>query len=578
MLFDATSTNRHGRASVATDGAGTFFATCGVLSEKQLTTSQAGTLQLVKFRSGSGARRQTAEMQGALYVAGGFTGYYDGANLVESGFLDTPVIYSNVQGGGSLTLLTAYSYVAMYEWRDAKGRIHRSAPSTPFAVTMTGGNQGNTLSVSSARSLRRVDTVGAGTVVNTVIYRTTANDSVMYRVAEGFATAGSGAYADAISIADTLSDVSAQSREVLYTQSQKPLYNVSPYPCRFIAAGRDRLIFGGLPDPYLVSFSQLPFPNEPLEGADIEFEFAYQQRLPEKVTGVAGFGDTYIAFTASGIYEIPGEGPQRNGTGEFFYPRALYSDGGCIDWRSIVDTAAGLFFQMAADKIYRLSPGGGVDFVGEPIRDTLALYPVIRGACLCTETQRVVFSVVDSDSAPTTGGLLIYDIVHDAWSFDNVGVTTAPTEYDGRLAFIQSSVVNVEAAAVGSGGTALPEVSVRTGSIRLFSALGYGTLCKVGLLMTYLGDCTVEGFISYDDGKTWTSMGSEIVTAAALGLASGDPHTTIWTPARREVDRFALRFDVTNVSSNTGGVRMHVMSLEAESQDFTTRKPARDQR
>jgi hypothetical protein len=582
-------TDYHGRPSVATDSAGQYWGVAAVSDDTNLGLSNTlpGTPQLIRFKAGSAARKQTAEMQGALYISGGFVGYYDGVFMVESGFLDTPQIRGITEGTtGALTPLTEYTYIAVWEWTDALGRVHRSEPSIPTSFTLTGVNDDLSLSLSSAHSIRNIDYQGSGSLVQTVVYRNTPDDSVFYRVGQQPQVTGEAGYCDPVTFLDTTSDATAQERPVIYTQSQKPTVNVAPPPCKFIAAGRDRLIYGGLPDPYVVAFSQLPFPREPMEGADFDAEFAYQARLPEKVTGVSAFGDSYIAFTAEGIYEIPGAGPQRNGTGEFFLPRALYSDGGCIDWRSICATSFGTMFQMAADKIYMLGPDGSISFVGKRVRDTLKSFPVVRGATLCTETQRVAFAVVDSDSAPTDGGLLIYDLVHDAWSFDNVGVVASLVEYDGRIAYIQSGVVYLEQTDIAVSGSALPTMSVRTGSFRPFSALGYGDVIRIGLLGTYLGDCTVTGYISYDDGKTWTAMDAGVaVTAAAwtnaitgAAIAAGDPITILYTPNVRAVDRFSIRFDVTNVASNTGGIRMHVLSFEVEAQEGMVRRAARDQR
>jgi hypothetical protein len=590
QMIDSVATNYHGRSSVAFDGLGNFWAACGTLDEGTIGTTAPGTLQVVRFKSAVANRRQWVESQGALYIAGGFVGYYDGSTLSESGFLDTPVISGNTQGtAGSLTQLATYNYIAVYEWYDAKGRLHRSTPSAPFEVVMTGANDDNAVVVSSPRSMRRIDAVGGGSSVLTVLYRTTPNDSVFYRVGQAAAGTVASTYCSNNTITDTMSDATAQTRPILYIYVQKPTPNVAPLPCRFIAAGRDRLMFGGLPDPYMIAFSQLAFPNEPLESASSN-NFAYVARLPEPCTAVAAPGDSYIAFTEQGIYEIPGAGPQRNGTGEFFTPRTLYSDGGCIDWRSVVDTAMGVFFQLASDKLYLLTPPGPsgtqLVWVGKPAQDTLTTYPVVRAAALCTATQRVVFAVVNSDTAAESGGLLIYDIQKNAWSFDDVGVVKALVEYQSRVAYLHNDgSVYLEQAAVGSGGSALPSVSVRTGSFRLFQGMGYGDILKIGLLGTYLGDCTVEGFISYDDGKTWTAtMGTQAVTAANMAnpqtgaaLAVGDPVSVIFTPNRRSVDRFALRFDVTH-GSNTGGMRMHMVSLECEGQEFTTRQPARNQR
>jgi hypothetical protein len=580
-------TNYHGRPSVAEDGEGNFWGVASISDESGLgiSNTQPGTPQLVKFKAGSPARKQTAEMQGALYIAGGFVGYYDGVWLVESGFLDIPQISSVVQGTtGSLTQLATYKYCAIWEWTDALGRVHRSEPSLITDVALTGSNDSVTLELRSAHSVRNIDLQGAGSLVQSVVYRIVPDDSVFYRVGQVAQLTGEAGYCDPVDFEDTTADADLEIRPVAYFQAQKPTVNVALPSCRFISAGRDRLILGGLPDPYLVVFSQLPFPGEPIEGADYSTELAYQARLPERVTAVSGFGDTYLAFTASAVYEIPGAGPQRNGTGEFFAPRAIYSDGGCIDWRSVVDTANGIFFQLASNKIYRVTPAGAVEFVGERVQDTLTSFPVVRAAALCTESQRVVFAVVDDDDDPTDGGLLVYDLIHDAWSFDTIGVTASLVEYEGRIAYVQDGLVYLEEASAGVGSGALPTLSLRTGSFRLFPASGQGTVCKIVLQGTYLGDSTLEAFISYDDGKTWTSMGTDALTAAnkvnpvsGSAVVSGDPITSVFCPRRREVDRFALRFDLTN-GSNTGGTRLLMLSLEVEANEFITRQPARNQR
>lgn len=589
FMSQAITTNYHGRPSVATDGSGTFWGVASVSDENSLglSSTQAGTAQLIRFKAGSADRKQTAEMQGGLYISGGFVGYYDGTHLVESGFLDTPIIQSAAESGttGGLTQLATYTYFQVHEWTDAKGRVHRSEPSPPVSVTLTGSNDQVTVTMSAAHTIRNIDYQGSGSLVQAALYRNTADDSVFYRQGLVPNITGEAGYCDNVQRIDVVSDANLSDRPIIYTQSQKPIVNVAPPPCKFIASGRDRLIYGGLPDPYVVAFSQLPFPREPMEGADFDFEFAYQARLPEKVTAVSGFGDTYVVFTEEGIYEIPGAGPQRNGTGEFFTPRSLYSDGGCIDWRSIVDTRIGLFFQMAPDKLYLLDPTGTPQWIGRAVQTTLSAFPVIKSACLMTDAQRVVFAIVDSDTSPTDGGLLVYDIERQAWSFDNVGVVLSAVEYEGRLAYINSSrIVQLEDSAIAQGASALPTMSVRTGSIKLFKTLGYGTLCKIGLLGTYLGDCTVEGFISYNDGADWTSMGTQACTTANLfnqvdgnAIASGDPVTIIFEPRRREVDRFALRFDVSN-ASNTGGIRLHSFNMEVEGQAHMSRQPARNRK
>jgi hypothetical protein len=583
--LDLTSVNNTaGRCSVAVDGSGNSYCITPVLSGLNVGSQVAGALQVTQFRAGQPDRRQTVEMQGALYLSGGLVYAYDGGlNSAELGFLDTPVIDSTVtaSAAGALTLLATYTYIAMYEYVDSNGFTHRSTPSDPFTTTLTGANNALQFTISAPHSLRRQD-FGQNAGVRVVLWRNVPGDSVFYRVAET-TVLNTQTYAGVVSITDTRSDVDAQVREVLYIYSQKPTANVAAQPCQFVAAGRDRLIYGGLPDPYMVALSQLVFPSEPVENASPN-SFAFLARLPEPCTGVTAIGDAYLAFTRDAIYTIPGAGPQRNGTGEFFAPQAIYSDGGCIDWRSIVECGKGTFFQLDTDKIFLLGTQGGAVWIGQPVRDTLATFPVIVGSCLCSATQRVVFAC--TNVAANDGVLLIYDLRRETWSVDNVGATRAVTESAGRLAYCGTDGLVYLENLPGVFSGALPSVSLRTGSFKLFPANGYGDLIKVVLSGTYVGDSTVEGFISYDDGKNWISMGQQACTAANLfnmspnsGIAvvTGDAVQVVFTPNIRQVTRFALRFDITNGTDN-GGLWAHMISLEVEAQDFATRQPARNQR
>lgn len=555
--------------SVPTDGAGTYWALVDVLPDAQLGSLDAtttGNLRLMQFKMRSTERRSWAECQGALYVAGGFLAHFDGFDTVNCGYEDAPIIFNHVEAGaGNLTQLATYNYVAVFEWFDRLGRVHRSVPSAPYPVTLTGVNDELTLSVSTPRSMRRA--TGSGANVAVILYRTIPDDGVFFQVARAVSTS---TFAASITINDRLADDAAITQPVLYTMSQTPDAHFAALPCRFVAAGRDRLILGGLPDPYAVALSKLPFPGEPMQFGSPN-AFKYQARLDSPVTAVGAMGDTYLAFTADSIYEIPGNGPQRNGQGEFNYPRQLYSDGGCINHLSLCACADGLWFQEAPDKL-SLFTGSSVVWAGQPIRDTLAAFPNIRGAALCTETQEVYFAC--QNNAGNDGVLLVYDLRRKVWSVDPIGVVTSIVEYNGRLALVLADVVQLQDAVVGSG--AMPTLSVRTGSIRLFNAQGRGNLFRIGLLGTYRGDCSIQGYISYDDGLTWTAMG------AAYSITSATYSTDAaidlqFDPPEHDVSRFALRFDVTG-GSNTAGVYLHAFSLEAESDDFLARRPARDMR
>jgi hypothetical protein len=558
---------RVGAPSVATNGAGTYWALVDVLPDALLgdvDASTTGVLRLMQFKIRSTEPRSWAECQGALYIAGGFLGHFDGFGIVNCGYEDAPVIFSATEGSsGSLTQLATYNYVAVYEWYDRLGRVHRSAPSSPFSFTLTSTNDELTVSVSTPRSMRRA--TDSGDSVTVVLYRAGPNDGTFFQVNRAQSTS---AYAASVAINDRMADGVADAQPVLYTQSQTPDAHFAPEPCKFIAAGRDRLILGGLPDPYAVELSKLPFPGEPIQfGSPNAFKF--QARLNEPVTAVAAMGDTYLAFTNEGIYEIPGNGPQRNGQGEFNYPRELYSDGGCINHLSLCQCAEGLWFQEAPDKL-SLFNGQSVTWAGAPVRDTLASFPSIVAAVLCTENQTVNFAC--NNLQGTDGVLLSYDLRRKVWTKDLTGKIETAVEYNGRLAYIQSGAVYLQGAAAVISNYAM---RVETGSFRLWSAMGTGDVLKIGVLGTFLGDCSVEAFISHDDGASWDSMGSQTLSTA--DRTSGDPLELVFIPRVQFCSRFALRVDVSNVATSFA-VRLHAFSIEAESEEFTTRRPARDSR
>jgi hypothetical protein len=546
-----------GRASIATDGT-YYYCLSGYQRGLEIGTTSPGGLRLMRVEREF--RRQSVEAGGVLYIAGGAPTSWDGAVMSAASFTDVPAITATSEdGSGSQTALATYRYALTYEYIDATGSISRSAPSESLAVTLTGVNDRVILTCTIPRGGK----AGLGISSKIVVWRANPSDSVFYRVAES----GDLSTLDTsvrTTINDGIADTVAETREILYIQSQKPTPNVAPQPCKFIARGQDRLIIGGLPDARAVALSQQFFPGEPVEFASPN-SIAHTLRLPDEVTAVACPNETFVCFTADAVYAITGAGPQRNGTGEFLPPRLLTADVGCVDWRSVVDTTRGLFFQAADDKLFVLG-GQGAEWIGQPVRDTLAASPTIYGSCYCAATHTVVFATAEN--------LLIYDLRRGVWYVDTgVATTKAIAAYDGRVAYINSSgAVFTENSTIGLGAAGQITMSVRTGSLKPFGALGYGDIHKVQLLGTYLGNCTVEGFISYDDGKTWTSMGSTTVSSAnaALGnpvsgaaLSSGDPIALEWAPARGAVDRFALRFDVA-VTADTGAIRMHAMSLTVE--------------
>ena len=120
----------------------------------------------------------TSEIADSLHMTGGFMWQYDGNIPVEHGFFvypeDIAASYATTGGGIAASVNSIqqqYFYQVTYEWTDAAGNIHRSAPSIPISVdlanqtgtpiTFTGTflNNSTTIAVSSTAGLHIGQTI-----------------------------------------------------------------------------------------------------------------------------------------------------------------------------------------------------------------------------------------------------------------------------------------------------------------------------------------------------------------------------------------------------------------------------------
>lgn len=136
--------------------------------------------RLTEFAFGATERRQTTELGGHLYIAGGAPMVFDGVSLVESGFQERPRIISltaSNQVSSDLLGGAVYNYRLHWECTDSKSDLHLSPPSAIATVTM-GASDDNILAVvTSPHSWRRSIGAQPGSAVTCVLSRTLATVS-----------------------------------------------------------------------------------------------------------------------------------------------------------------------------------------------------------------------------------------------------------------------------------------------------------------------------------------------------------------------------------------------------------------
>jgi hypothetical protein len=510
---------------------------------------------IVEATDSATARRQMAEVAGELLIAGGLPLTYDGRTMTEIGFAECPIVSFDTEGTtsptGNLDLLGVYQVKACWACYNGKTLVCRSQPSPPASHTLTSANDRITWKVTTPHSLRRHRAFrDQGLTVVVELYRT-INGGANFQLDARHVIDPTDSEAEPVLVSSTQSDSLLDDNAVIYSD-ESGLEISAPFPFDFVASARDRAFAGGTPDAQTWLMSDLNIP-----GRQVAFPFAkaaYTQRANQAITAVAAFEQVGLVWSQDEIQQVPGRGPERNGTGEFDSMVSVPSPGGCIDWRSVIVAPPGAFFQMAADKLMLLarsqtgSSAGEVSWVGQPVRETLASFPVITSAVHIRSQMAVAFSC--NNTGGTDGRVLIYDLRRQQWFVDSygLGAISALAELDGRLCLLAGGTVYQVDAAPGSGS--FVSVTLETGLVRITPALGWGHVYKVGFLGEALGACSLQALIDYDNGQGFQSLGTESIAGTEGTLER------FWSLPRHKMSRFALRFVVTG-SSGSAGLRMN---------------------
>lgn len=325
----------------------------------------------------------------ALHLGGACPHYYDGTQFVEDGFHLFPegITAAAQTTGGSLTAGTRV-WVAVYEWTDAIGRRHQSAPSTPISVTTTGSTGSVAFSIPTPILTRKRG-------VRIVLYRSETNGLNFHRT-----TPGAGAYLvpesgapEFASVVDGVADSSIIDNEAIYSTGPEggstggELVHLPPRGYTTAHRHLDYVLTDSMDDPLSVEVS-LPVLYE----SGTSWNEALRFRVPSgsgRVVAFATVDDALIIKTETADYVVTGYGPNRAGTDNgFSNPRYLTGSLGALDWRSVVRSRDGVFFK-ATSGIHLLTRSLDTLAVGDAVERYRPL--TITGAMDVPHRQEVRF-------------------------------------------------------------------------------------------------------------------------------------------------------------------------------------------
>lgn len=264
--------------------------------------------------------QSNVETGGSVFLAGGCPHLYDGQQVHEAGFNmfpEFPTGYTPTQAtGGSLTVGTTYGVCFLFEWTDATGRLHRSAPSVPISVLLTGSNNKLTFKVSYLRLTRKYN-------VRIACYRTTGNGSVYFRdTSTGLDASNKPNTNGILSFVCTASDAALQSNEILYTTGGALSNQAFPSASR--ACLHQRRVFMSLDsDPNMIWYS-----DELDDQTDAQATNpVYQLPVPVthgKICWLDSMDDKLVICCERGVFVVFGSGPDRLGNqNSYTLPQAV---------------------------------------------------------------------------------------------------------------------------------------------------------------------------------------------------------------------------------------------------------------
>ncbi len=348
---------------------------------------------------------------GSSLVGGGACAWYSGVATEELGFAMPPmVIDTNGQTdpSGALAVGT-YQYQAMWEGYDEHGNWHRSAPSPPVSGVVVAGQNSidvTTLALGATNGLVNKRNFGM------VVYRAEA-DGVFERISDAIRVIpnADSYYCDAYRDLGT-GDLGPP----IYTQGGAEVAAAMPEGAAIATVGPRRVWLSGFFRRDRIQYTKNANPGTANEDAIApEFNEAFTYILPggKRCTGLAIMDDKTVVFTADEVYALAGFGPDDGGSNnDFSGLQPISSDAGCIEPRSVVSVPGGVFFQSAAG-IYVLTRSMEMNFIGEAVQDTLALYPTITSAVVVPGKTHIRFTCLNPLLQSV---VLIYDYGIKAWT------------------------------------------------------------------------------------------------------------------------------------------------------------------
>ena len=479
-----------------------------------------------------------------LIYPGGITRAYDGQAFCELGYHQSPEPPALYNAGGGVGLgAGTYRYVCVFRWKDARGRVHRSAPGGSNSITLVG--------TATVEVYADILPLTEKTNVVVEIYRTTAGGSAYYKLPQTSPVVSSTTANSTAVYSDTTADATLTTGERLYTDGGV-LENVSVPACRQAFSANRRLWMAGLDDP-----GRAVFTKEIVTGEGPSLAPDFEVRIDDgrgPIRGGAPMDDKVLLFKQRGAYMTYGLGPDDTGQGSFAGPDFLSIDRGVDNARALIQSPAGVFF-LSEGKVYVVTRGGEAQYIGQGIEDlTTATTGAIVGAEVWSEDHEIVFYAAN-------GYALRYQYEAGIWTSDVLPVSTNTVvdscRWGDLLAYQMSNgVVHYESASAYLDlGATFVTGSLTTAWIELAQLNGFHRLYSLTIVGEYKGAHSLRVTLYYDhvDSSSYEVFN---VTPTA------NPYRFDVLPKRQKCT--AIKIKIEDVNNTSTGETFRLTAITAE--------------
>lgn len=453
---------------------------------------------------------QGSIQQDTLALNGGIVSQYDSAHVSELGFTIDPdgVAVITATTGGSFPV-GSWIYYVTYEWLDALGNLHQSAPSSAFYVVFGSGVSAGTVTLAV-----QLTTMTQKKNVSIVLWRTTNAGQIAYRLASTPNTVSSTTQT-VVTFTDNYTSGSQDDAFIakgtsLYTEGGSVLENIAPPSAMVMWTNNNRLwlIDSGNPE------TNIEPSKTASQGSGIEFSTGQLTIVVDSkggpINGASPMDEKTVILKQNGAGYFIGDAANDAGGGENLSNfQFIPSDTGCSNSKSVILFPNGILFRASNNKgIYIVSRGLQIAYFGTPVEAYNS--QDILSAFIIPNRNQIRFLT-------SSGSSLVYDYVMNQWGvFTNhaglsadqfnglyVYARSANNAQDNNAIFIESETSFLDNATAISPGVILQW-------IKASSVQNFERCREIAILGDYVnGSSAGHGLqisFAYDFGTTFTAV------------------------------------------------------------------------